>query len=31
MNEWMKLCILEAIHGVNNNEGGPFGAVYFKR
>jgi len=30
MDKWMKLCIQEAINGVNNNEGGPFGAIILK-
>lgn len=27
MNEFMKIAIEEALHGMKNNEGGPFGAV----
>ena len=30
MNEYMKLAVQEAEYGVNNKEGGPFGAVIIK-
>lgn len=30
MNEFMKIAIEEALHGMKNNDGGPFGAVIVK-
>ena len=30
MNKWMRLCIEEAIEGVHQEDGGPFGAVILK-
>jgi guanine deaminase len=31
MNPWMKIAINDALKGIHNNEGGPFGAVIVKQ